>query len=410
MVQSDTITGLDIGTTQVCAMIGEKNENNELEILGVGLTPSSGLRKGVVINIEATQQTVLKAIEQAEQMAGREVGTVIASIAGTHIEGLNSRGVVAVNSKGREITQHDVNRVMEAAQAVVLPMGREIIHLISQEYLVDDQRGVIDPRDMIGVRLEAEVHIVTASGTSVQNLIKCINRAGFKVSEIVYENLATVKASLTPEEKEIGTLFINIGGGTTDAMLYLHGAPHYTTVLPLGGNDVTSDISIILKIPFEEAEKIKIRDGFSHSSVVADSNALVIIPGVGGRPPLSTDRNILCSYIEPRLGEIFNMIKHQVENEAGFHNWQGLGGVVLCGGGAMLPGTVELAQTIFHSSVRTAEPLGVNGLAREVSRPDRATAYGLVLEGVERTPAGEIRESASRKGGRFKNWIRNFFE
>ena len=410
MAYNETIMGLDIGTTQVCAMIGEKNENDELEILGVGAFPSKGLRNGVVINIEATQQTVLKAVEQAELMADRKVDTVIAGIAGTHIEGLNSRGVVAVNSRGREITQHDVDRVMEAAQAVVLPMDREIIHLLPQEYLVDDQRGVKDPRDMIGVRLEAEVHLITASITAAQNLLKCINRAGLKVSEMMYETLAAVKASLTPEEKEIGTLFINIGGGTTDAILYLNGAPHYTTVIPFGGRDITADISIILKIPFEEAEKVKIQDGFGHASVVSDSNAAIIIPGVGGRPPFSTDRLALCRYIEPRLTEILDMLKRKIEKEAGFQNWYSLGGVVLSGGGGMMPGTVELAQSLFHSSVRTAEPLKVGGLVREVCRPDRASAYGLVLRGLETMNKGGVQTRRSGKDGKLRRWVKNFFE
>lgn len=412
MAWSDPIVGLDIGTTRVCAIIGEYNENEELEILGVGVSPSNGLRKGVVINIEATQKSVLEAVEQAEQMAGREVESVVASIAGPHIEGINSRGVVAVNSKGREITQNDVDRVMEAARAVVLPMDREIIHLLPQEYLVDEQRGVKDPRDMIGVRLEAEVHLITASITAAQNLIKCINRAGLKVSEMMYESLAASRASLTPEEKEIGTLFINIGGGTTDIMLYLNGAPHYTSVLPLGGKEVSSDIGIILKIPFEEAEKIKIRDGFCLEAVVEEGGEPVIIPGVGGRPPLSTDRNTICSYIQPRMTEIFEMIKKRVESEAGFTAWQSLGGVVLSGGGAMLPGTVELAQSIFPTAVRMAEPFGVNGLSREVCRPDRSTAYGLVLQGAQQAllQGPVIRDTRSRKGGGLKQWLRNFFE
>lgn len=412
MGYSDCIVGLDIGTTRVCAMIGEFNEQEELEILGVGVSSSLGLRKGVVINIEATQKSVLEAIEKAEQMAGREVERVYASIAGGHIEGINSRGVVAVNSKGREITQADVDRVMEAARAVVLPMDREIIHLLPQEYLVDEQRGVKDPKDMIGVRLEAEVHLLTASVTAAQNLIKCINRAGFKVEELMYESLAAARASVTPEETEIGCLFINIGGGTTDAMLFLSGAPHYTSVLPLGGKEVTSDIAIILKIPYEEAEKIKIRDGFCYSPLVEDGDEPVIVPGIGGRPPLSTDRNTICSYIQPRMSEIFEMVKKRVESEASFTNWQSLGGVVLSGGGAMLPGTVELAQSIFPTAVRMAEPFGVTGLTREVCRPDRATAYGLVLHGAEMAlVSGDFpRENRAKKSGGFRAWLKNFFE
>ncbi|MGI9255397.1 MAG: cell division protein FtsA [Salinispira sp.] len=410
MARGDIITGLDIGTSQICVMIGERNDKNEIEILGVGESFSSGLRKGVVINIELTQQKVLEAIEKAEQMAGRKVETATVGISGTHIEGLNSRGVVAVNSKGREITQNDVNRVMEAAQAVVLPMDREIIHLLPQEYLVDDQRGVKDPRDMIGVRLEAEVHLITALVTAAQNLVKCINRAGFRVSEMMYEGLAAVEAALTPEEKEIGTLFINIGGGTTDVILYLNGAPHYTAVLPLGGRDVTSDLSIILKTSLELAEQIKVHNGFAHASVLREMNTQVIVPGIAGRPPLATDQRTLCTYIEPRMTEIFEIVKHRVEKEGGFRNWPALGGVVLCGGGAMLPGTAELAQMIFHSSGRIAEPLGVQGLTQEVCRPDRATAYGLVLRGAENISLEGTKEPRTKKTGKLRNWLRNFFE
>ncbi|MFW5689504.1 MAG: cell division protein FtsA, partial [Spirochaetota bacterium] len=283
------IAALDIGTTSVSAAIAEFNDDGQIEIIGLGTAPSHGLRRGVVINIEATLRSVAMAIEAAEQMAGREVGSVITGIAGGHIEGLNSRGVVAVTGKGREITSEDVERVIDAAKAVVIPMDREVIHVIPQEFIIDEQGGIKNPLDMIGVRLEAEVHIITGSVTSAQNLVKCVNRAGFKVSDIVLESLASARAVLTEDERELGALLLDLGGGTTDMLIFREGAPYYTSVLPVGGAQVTGDLSIMLKTPTEAAEQIKQDAGCCFMPLV-EAGEPVIIPGVGGRPPASIPR------------------------------------------------------------------------------------------------------------------------
>jgi cell division protein FtsA len=251
------IVGLDIGTTKIAAVIAEYGETGMLEIVGVGVAPSYGLRRGVVINIESTLKSVHAAVEAAEQMAGFEVQQIVVGIAGGHIEGINSRGVVKVTGRGREITQHDVDRVIEAARAVSIPMDREVLHVIPQEYIVDEQDGIKDPLDMIGVRLEAEVHIITGSVTSAQNLVKCVNRAGFRVESFVLDSLASARAVLSRDEMELGVLALDLGGGTTDVLVYLEGAPYFTSVVPVGGAQVTSDLSIMLKTPMESAERIK---------------------------------------------------------------------------------------------------------------------------------------------------------
>ena len=287
MADDRLIAALDIGTTIVSAAIAEYNDDGELEIIGLGTAPSHGLRRGVVINIEATLRSVALAVEAAEQMAGREIAEVVTGIAGGHIEGLNSRGVVAVTGKGREITPEDVDRVIDAAKAVVIPMDREVIHVIPQEFIVDEQGGIRNPLDMIGVRLEAEVHIITGSVTSAQNLVKCVNRAGFKVSDIVLESLASARSVLTEDERELGAMLIDLGGGTTDILIYREGAPYYTSVLPVGGAQVTGDLSIMLKTPTESAEQIKHEAGCCYMPLV-EVGEPVIIPGVGGRPPASS--------------------------------------------------------------------------------------------------------------------------
>ncbi len=407
----DSIVGLDIGTTKVTAVIGEFDENDELEIVGVGEAPSDGLRRGVVINIESTLRSVHAAIEAAEQMAGREVQSVITGIAGGHIEGLNSRGVVAVTGKGREITHSDLNRVIDAAKAVVIPMDREVLHVIPQEFIVDDQGGIKNPLDMIGVRLEAEVHIITGSVTSAQNLVKCVNRAGFKVSSFVLDSLASARAVLSRDEQELGVLLIDLGGGTTDILIYRDGAPYFTSVVPIGGRQVTSDISIMLKTPTEAAEKLKKQAGCCYQPMVEPGEP-VIIPGVGGRPPLSIDRTKLSAIIQPRMAEILSMVREKVEKK-GYLQQLG-GGVVLTGGGALLPGTVELAQEIFGTAARIGRPGNHGGLTEQYQSAEFSTAVGLVLYGAgELTPDSGARTTTRDGGsllGGFKRWIRNFFE
>lgn len=415
MAVEDQIVGLDIGTTKVCAVIAEYNDDGILEVLGVGRSPSTGLRKGVVINIEATLRSVAQALEAAEQMAGREVESVFTSIAGAHIEGINSRGVVAVSNRGREIMPVDVTRVLDAARAVVLPMDREIIHVIPQEFIVDDQGGIKDPLDMMGVRLEAEVHIITGSVTAAQNLVKCVNRAGFKVEGLALGALASAEAVLSQDEKEMGTLLIDLGGGTADLMLYRDGAPYYTNVVPLGGFQVTNDISILLRTTFEAAERLKREAGCCWEGLIEDFDEPVILPGLGNRTPVQVDRKQLCSYIQPRMTEIFHMIKQKVEHEAQVKAWQALGGgVVLTGGGAQLMGTVELAQSIFGTSARVGIPTGLGGVTHEYQRPELAGVVGLVKHAAanmnDYTDAPAVKEKRPKRSEGLKKFFQNFFE
>lgn len=399
MASDELLVGLDIGTSKVCVVVGETNSAGELQILGVGRAVSTGLRKGVVVNIEATLRSVGEAVEMAEQAAGREITEVYTCIAGAHIEGINSRGVVAVASKGREITQVDVNRVTEAAKAIVLPMDREIIHTVPQEYIVDGQGGIRNPVDMIGVRLEAEVHIMTGSVTAAQNMIKCINRAGFKVNGYALGALAAAEAVLGPDEKELGTLLIDIGAGTSDLILYREGAPYYTNVLPLGGSQVTSDLSILLKTPFESAERLKKEAGVCWPALIEEYDEPALILGLASRSSQQVDRLELCEYIKPRMEEILGMIKRKVEREAHVRSWSALGGgVVLCGGGALLGGTVELAQEIFGTTARLGVPTGLAGLAPDCQGPDLAAAAGLLRHAVaNRGPGGVSRDDKEKK-------------
>ncbi len=407
----DAVVGLDIGTTKVSACIAEYDENDRLQIVGLGTATSEGLRRGVVINIESTLRAVLAAVENAEQMAGREVESVVTGIAGGHIESLNSRGVVAVTGKEHEVNERDVERVIEAAKAVVIPMDREVLHVIPQEYVVDDQGGVKNPVDMMGVRLEAEVHIITGSVTAAQNLVKCVNRAGLRVDSLVLDSLAGSRAVLTRDEQELGVLFLDLGGGTTNLVVHADGAPYFTSVLPIGGAQVTADISIMLKTPMESAERLKREAGCCFVDIVDDDEP-VIIPGVGGRPPLSIQRRKLAQIIQPRMAEIFSMARDKVA-KAGYINKLG-GGVVLTGGGAHLPGVVELAQEVFKTAARVGRPGDHGGVVDQYRRPEFATVVGLVMYGEQFYGVNEgergSRERSTGVFGVFTSWLRNFFE
>ncbi len=411
MAGEDLIVGLDIGTTKVCVIIGGFNDSGQLEITGVGTTPSRGLRRGVVINIETTVRSIAAAVEAAEMMSGREVISVFTGIAGGHIEGINSRGVVAVTGRGREITREDVDRVIDAAKAVVIPMDREVLHVIPQEFVVDDQGGIKNPIGMVGVRLEAEVHIITGAVTSAQNIVKCVNRAGFKVNDIVLEPLASSKAVLTQDEKELGVLLIDLGGGTTDVLLHLEGAPYHTEVLSVGGDQVTNDISIMLKTPLEAAEKIKVQAGCCYAPLVQEDEE-VHIPGVGGRPPRTIMRSELVEIVQPRMAEILGMIREQIDRK-GYLNILG-GGVVVTGGGSLLTGTAELATEIFNLPARTGYPVKLGGLVEEYYNPMYATGVGLVMSGAARRDVDYMDTSSSEKTfssvwDRMRNWFKEFF-
>ncbi len=325
-------------------------------------------------------------------MSGREVKECFVGVAGANIEGINSRGVVAVTGKGREIAQVDIDRVLEAARAVVIPMDRQVIHVIPQSYIVDDQKGIRNPIDMIGVRLEAEVHIITGSVTTAQNLVKCVNRAGFKAETLVLQSLAAARATLTADEKELGCLLLDLGAGTTDLLVYSDGAPYFTSVIPVGGSQVTNDLSIMLSVPMDAAERLK-RESASAWLAGVDPEETVVVPGVGGRAPAETSRRKLCTIVQPRMEEILRMARERVEKMG---HWRHIkGGVVLTGGGALMQGVAELATEIFEMPVRVGNPITVGGLVEEYRSPVYATGVGLVLLGAE-TMKPERRTEASR--------------
>lgn len=408
MASDDMIVGLDIGTSKISAVIAEYDEKGALEIIGIGTAPSSGLRRGVVINIEATLRSVVDAIEAAEQMAGREVKRVVSGVAGSHIEGLNSRGVVAVTGKGREITADDVERVIEAAKAVSIPMDREILHVIPRDYVIDEQGGIKNPLDMIGVRLEVEVHMITGSVTAAQNLVKCVNRAGFEIQNVVFSSIAAAEAVLSQDEKDLGAIVIDIGGGTTNVLVYRDGAPYHSFVLPVGGSQVTGDLSIMLKTSTESAEKIKRDAGCAYLPLVEDGEP-VIVPGVGGRSPIQCTRGQICEIVQPRMTEIFRMVRERLDRQRLLDRIAG--GLVLTGGGALLPGVVELGQDMFNLGGRIGQPGRHGGLADAYQSPEYATAVGLVLFS-HRLDHGERSVTKERSGGVIqgvRRWMKHFF-
>lgn len=373
----DIIVGLDIGTTKIAVIVAERAPGGKIDIIGIGTHPSSGLRKGMVINIDATVTSIKRAVEEAELMAGCQISSVYAGIAGSHIKGFNSHGIVAV--KNKEVTQKDVERVIDAARAVAIPMDREILHILPQEYIVDEQDGIRDPIGMSGVRLEARVHIVTGSVASAQNIVKCANRVGLSVADIVLEPIASAEAALSAEEKELGVAMIDMGGGTTDITIFHSGAVKHTAVLPLGGNHITNDIAAGLRTPASCAEEIKRRYGCAMTSLVQSSETIEV-PSTGGREPRVLSRHVLAEIIEPRLEEIFNLV-HRELIRSGFDEFL-TSGIVLCGGSVLLEGMPELAEQTFNLPVRRGYPTGVGGLVDVVNSPAFATGVGLVLYGA----------------------------
>ena len=374
--RGDVIVGLDIGTTKICCVVGESLPG-EINIIGIGTHPSEGLRKGVVVNIESTVESIKKAVDEAEQMAGCDISSVYTGIAGGHITGFNSRGIVAV--KGREIIQEDIDRVIEAARAVAIPMEREVIHVLPQEYIVDNQKGIQNPLGMSGVRLEARIHIVTGAVTSARNIVKCANRAGLDVSEIVLESLASGRAVLSEEEKELGVALIDIGGGTTDLAIFRGKNIIHTFVLALGGDNFTNDIAIGLRAPVAEAVKIKEKFGCCISQNIGPEEMLEV-PGLGGRPPRKLPRQILGEIIEPRMEEIFTLVQQEIEDRELAHCLNA--GMVITGGGSLVEGASEVAESVFKVPSRIGRPAGVTGLTDMVNNPIYATGVGLVVFGA----------------------------
>ncbi len=402
------IVGLDIGTTKICAIVG-KLTGEELEIIGIGTHPSEGLRKGVVVNIDHTVESIKKAVHEAELMSGTDIRTVVTGIAGAHIKGFNSHGIIGV--KDHEVTAKDVEKVMEAAKAVAIPLDREVVHTLAQEFILDDQDGIKEPVGMSGVRLEVKVHIVTAAVASAQNIVRSCNRAGLEVSDIVLQQIASSEAVLTPEEKELGVVVIDIGGGTTDIAVFANGSICYTASLPLGGNQLTSDIAIGLRTPVSAAEKIKKQYGCAMISLI-DHNETIEVPSVGGRQPRVLSRHILGEIIEPRIEEILELVKREIF-KSGFYD-QVVSGIVLTGGSSLMPGVEELAETVFELQARTGIPQHVGGLLDIVKSPMYATGVGLLVYGSRQAQVGG-RFSSKDKNlfakvyTRMKNWFAEFF-
>ena len=384
MAKSELVVGLDIGTTKICVVVGEVAPGGGIDIIGIGTSASTGLRKGVVVKIEQTVQSIQKALEEAELMAGCEIRTVNAGIAGSHIKGFNSLGVIAI--KDGEVTPRDVERAMDAARAIAIPPDREVLHTLPQEYIVDEQHGIVDPLGMSGVRLEVHVHIVTGAVTSARDLVRSCQRAGLDVSDIVLESLASAKAVLTQEERELGVVLVDIGGGTTDIAILHNDAIRFTSTLPLGGQNLTNDIAYGLRTPMASAEEIKIKHGCALKGLV-DPNAMIEVPSVGGREALTTSRHVLAEICQPRMAEILSLVDLEL-NRSGYRNLA-TAGVVLTGGTALLEGCQELGEEIFNLPTRVGFPRNIGGLHDVVNSPKYATAVGLLCYGAEKigTPA-----------------------
>lgn len=378
MAKAELIIGLDIGTTKICVVVGEVTEDG-VDIVGIGSSPSTGLRKGVVVNIEETVKSVQKALEEAELMAGCEIRSVYAGIAGSHIKGFNSHGVIAV--KDGEVTSKDVERALEAASAVAIPLDREVIHTLPQEFIIDDQHGIIHPLGMAGVRLEVKVHIVTGAVTSAQNIVRSCHRAGLDVSDIVLEALASAKAVLTEEEREIGVALVDLGGGTTDIAIFANDSIKHTGVLALGGQNLTNDIAFGLRTPMASAERIKLKYGCSMVDLVRQDE-IIEVPSVGGREPRQLSRTLLAEICQPRMEEILTLVDQEL-TRSGYKNLISAG-VVLTGGSALLDGCQELGEQIFNLPTRIGYPRNIGGLKDVVNSPKFATAVGLLCYGADK--------------------------
>jgi cell division protein FtsA len=406
-----TFVGLDIGTTKISCIIADMNGTGEVRVVGIGNAPSDGLRRGVVVDLEKTVASIQRAVDEATRMAGVPVKGVSAGIAGDHIRSINSRGVIAVSRKDNEIIEGDVHRVVEAAKAIAIPMDREIIHVIPQEFIVDDQDGILDPVGMSGVRLEAEVHIITGAVTSAKNICRSIQRAGLKVFDLVLEPLASSHAVLGADERDLGVALLDIGGGTTDVAVFFEGSIRHTAIVPFGGSNVTNDIAIGLRTPIDKAEQIKIQHGCALAGLVPHDQQ-VVVSGVGGRADREISRHVLASMIEPRMEEIFSLANKEVKKNH-FADLLG-GGVVLTGGTSLMPGVAELAEQVFEMPVRLGVPQGLGGLSANVADPRFSTGVGLVLHAAQADGDASARERRFQQGDRrpgfdFRRWFSELF-
>ncbi len=372
--QKRMLVGLDIGTSKIVAIVGEVDADGNIEVVGLGSSPSRGLKKGVVVNIESTVHSIRRAVEEAELMAGCTIHSVYAGIAGSHIHSMNSNGIVAV--RDREVTATDIERVIDAAQAVAIPQDQSILHVLPQEYVVDNQEGIKEPVGMSGVRLEVKVHLVTGSVNAIQNIERCVQRCNLETDDIILEQLASSYAVLTDDERELGVCMVDIGGGTTDIAIFTDGSIRHTAVIPIAGDQVTNDIAMALRTPTQHAEKIKMKYACALTQL-AKADETIKVPSVGERPPRDLSRQALAEVVEPRYDELFTLIQAELRR-SGFEDLVAAG-IVLTGGTAKMEGVVELAEEIFHMPVRLAKPYGVTGLSDIVNNPIYSTAVGLLL-------------------------------
>jgi cell division protein FtsA len=401
------IVGLDIGTSKVVVIVGEVRPDGTIDVVGLGSQPSRGLKKGVVVNIESTVQSIQRAVDEAERMAGCRIHSVYTGISGSHIRGLNSHGVTAI--KNQEVAPEDVERVIEAARVVAIPADQQILHILPQEFIIDSQEGIQDPVGMSGVRLEARAHIVTGAVSAAQNIVKCVQRCGLEVDDIILQQLASSRAVLTQDEKELGVCLLDIGGGTTDLAVFTHGAISHTAVIPIAGDQVTNDIAVAFRTPTQSAEEIKIRHACCLKQLARPAER-IDVASVGDRAARSLSRYELAEVVEPRYEEFFEMAQAQLQR-SGFESLIAAG-VVLTGGGSRMEGVVELAEDILHMPVRLGLPHDVTGLQDVVRNPLYSTAVGLLLFGNENRPVkpGPV-SRAGRKGlwARMKNWFQGNF-
>ncbi len=408
--EHNLIVALDLGTSKVVALVGEINDNGRLEIIGIGSYPSRGMKKGVVVNIESTIQSIQRAVEEAELMAGTQIRSVYVGIAGSHVRSLNSHGIVAI--KDKEVTENDVERVMDAARAVAIPADQRILHVLPQEYVIDQQEGIREPVGMSGVRLEARVHLVTAAHSAAQNLVKCVERCGLHVEDIILEQVASSYAVLEDDEKELGVCLVDIGGGTSDIAVFMNGSIHHTAVIPIAGDQVTNDIAVAVRTPTQHAETIKIKYGYALRQL-ANAEELIEVPGVGEREPRSLSVQTLASVVEPRYEELFSLVLQELRR-SGFEERIGAG-IVLTGGACKMRGVRELAEEVFHMPVRIGMPRNLGGLRSEVENPIHSTGVGLLLYGMAQQAYGSKRTYAtsvvSSEGWfeRLKSWFNGNF-
>ena len=395
------IVGLDIGTSKVVAIVGDVSPEGILSVVGIGSHPSSGLKKGVVVNIDSTVQSIQRAIEEAELMAGCQIHSVYAGIAGSHIRSLNSHGIVAI--KDREVFAQDIERVIDAAQAVAIPADQRILHILPQEYRIDDQDGVKEPLGMSGVRLEAKVHLVTCAVNAVQNIEKCIRRCGLGVDDIILEQLASSYAVLTEDEKELGVCMVDIGGGTTDIAIFTEGSIRHTGVIPIAGDQVTNDIAMALRTPTQHAEEIKIKYACALAKL-AGADETIKVPSVGERPPRNLSRQALAEVVEPRYEELFTLVLAELRR-SGFEDMLPAG-IVLTGGTSKMEGVVELAEEIFHMPVRLGSPQNISGLRDIVNNPIYSTGVGLLQYGLKQQAGNAyVHETQGGAWLKLKSWF-----